>query len=144
MRNETPNFARHQSYPSRHYQNDGQSLFCGIQNTVAKETGEWIAQGLSCLAISQTVHRIFSQCQSRAIGVLVPSLTNQVFADVIKGIEQITDQAKHQTMLAHSWLQRTKEEQRLSRCLYNIDGIIYRKNHHSPRTLKMLEVAIFR
>ncbi len=74
--------------------------------------------------------------------MLVPSLTNQVFADVIKGIEQITDQASYQTMLAHYGYSEQKEEQRIESLLsYNIDGIILSENHHSPRTLKMLEVA---
>ncbi len=71
-------------------------------NTVAKETGERIAQAIELFGyIPNRAPDILSNAKSRAIGVLVPSLTNQVFADVIKGIEQITDQASYQTMLAH-------------------------------------------
>lgn len=112
-------------------------------NTVAKETGEKIATAIEQFGyIPNRAPDILSNAKSRAIGVLVPSLTNQVFADVIKGIEQITDKAGYQTMLAHYGYSEEKEEQRIESLLsYNIDGIILSENHHTPRTLKMLEVA---
>ncbi len=44
---------------------------------------------------------ILSNATSRAIGVLLPSLTNQVFAEVLRGIESVTDAHGYQTMLAH-------------------------------------------
>ncbi len=34
---------------------------------------------------------ILSNATSRAIGVLLPSLTNQVFSEVLRGIESVTD-----------------------------------------------------
>lgn len=112
-------------------------------NTVAKETGTKIAAAIEQFGyIPNRAPDILSNAKSRAIGVLVPSLTNQVFADVIKGIEQITDQAGYQTMLVHYGYSEQKEEQRIESLLsYNIDGIILSENHHTPRTLKMLEVA---
>lgn len=111
--------------------------------TVAVTTGEKIAQAIEQFGyIPNRAPDILSNAKSRAIGVLVPSLTNQVFADVIRGVEQITDQAGYQTMLAHYGYSQEKEEQRIESLLsYNIDGIILSENHHSPRTLKMLEVA---
>lgn len=42
---------------------------------------------------------ILSNATSHAIGVLLP-LTNQVFAQVIRGIESVTDKYGYQTMLA--------------------------------------------
>ena len=42
---------------------------------------------------------ILSNATSRAIGVLLPSLTNQVFAEVLRGIESVTDAHGYQTML---------------------------------------------
>lgn len=111
--------------------------------TVSAATGEKIAQAIEQFGyIPNRAPDILSNAKSRAIGVLVPSLTNQVFADVIRGVEQITDQAGYQTMLAHYGYSEKKEEQRIESLLsYNIDGIILSENHHSPRTLKMLEVA---
>ncbi|MDG6312331.1 gluconate operon transcriptional repressor GntR [Glaesserella parasuis] len=110
---------------------------------VAHETGLRIAEAITEFGyIPNRAPDILSNAKSRAIGVLVPSLTNQVFADVIKGIELVTDKAGYQTMLAHYGYSKEKEEQRIESLLsYNVDGIILSENHHSKRTLKMLEVA---
>lgn len=111
--------------------------------SVAYETGLRIAEAITEFGyIPNRAPDILSNAKSRAIGVLVPSLTNQVFADVIKGIELVTDKAGYQTMLAHYGYSQEKEEQRIESLLsYNVDGIILSENHHSKRTLKMLEVA---
>lgn len=110
---------------------------------VAHETGLRIAEAITEFGyIPNRAPDILSNAKSRAIGVLVLSLTNQVFADVIKGIELVTDKAGYQTMLAHYGYSQEKEEQRIESLLsYNVDGIILSENHHSKRTLKMLEVA---
>lgn len=80
--------------------------------------------------------------KSYAIGVVLPSLTNQVFADVLKGIETITDAKGYQTMIAHTGYNQDKEETRLRSLLsYNIDGIILTERAHNPATLKMLAIA---
>lgn len=111
--------------------------------SVAEKTRSKIAQAIDQFGyIPNRAPAILSNAKSKAIGVLVPSLTNQVFADVIKGIETITDQAGYQTMLAHYGYCEKKEEQRIESLLaYNIDGLILSENHHSPRTLKMLKVV---
>lgn len=85
---------------------------------------------------------ILSNATSRAIGVLLPSLTNQVFAEVLRGIESVTDAHGYQTMLAHYGYHPEREEQRLTSLLsYNIDGLILSERSHTPRTLKMIAVA---
>ncbi len=119
------------------------SRYLRNRNTVALDTQVRIAEAIEQFGyIPNRAPDILSNAKSRAIGVLVPSLTNQVFADVIKGIEQITDQAGYQTMLAHYGYSVEKEEQRIESLLsYNIDGILLSENHHSARTLKMLDVA---
>lgn len=111
--------------------------------SVASATRKKIALAVEQFGyIPNRVPEILSNAKSRAIGVLVPSLTNQVFADIIKGIEWISDKAGYQTMLAHYGYSVEKEEQRIESLLsYNIDGLILSENHHSARTLKMLEVA---
>lgn len=85
---------------------------------------------------------ILSNSTSRAIGVLLPSLTNQVFAEVLRGIESVTDEHNYQTMLAHYGYLPEREEERLTSLLsFNIDGLILSERNHTPRTLKMIEVA---
>ena len=85
---------------------------------------------------------ILSNATSRAVGVLLPSLTNQVFAEVLRGIESVTDAFGYQTMLAHYGYKPELEEERLESMLsWNIDGLILTERTHTPRTLKMIEVA---
>lgn len=85
---------------------------------------------------------ILSNSTSRAIGVLLPSLTNQVFSEVLRGIESITDKHHYQTMLAHYGYQPKLEEERLTSLLsYSIDGLILSERTHTERTLKMIKVA---
>ncbi|WP_040976444.1 gluconate operon transcriptional repressor GntR [Necropsobacter massiliensis] len=112
-------------------------------DSVAPDTRQKIAAAIERFGyIPNRAPDILSNAKSRAIGVLLPSLTNQVFADVLKGIELVTDNAGYQTMLAHYGYSEQKEEQRIESLLsYNVDGLILAENHHSKRTLKMLEVA---
>lgn len=85
---------------------------------------------------------LLSNATSHAIGVLLPSLTNQVFAEVIRGIESVTDRHGYQTMLAHYGYRPEQEEERLLSLLsYNIDGLILAERTHTERTLKMLKTA---
>nr|WP_314264802.1 gluconate operon transcriptional repressor GntR [uncultured Moellerella sp.] len=85
---------------------------------------------------------LLSNATSHAIGVLLPSLTNQVFAEVIRGIESVTDRSGYQTMLAHYGYSPEKEEERLMSLLsYNIDGLILAERTHTERTLRMLETS---
>jgi len=85
---------------------------------------------------------LLSKSTSHAIGVLLPSLTNQVFADVIKGIESVTEPAGYHLMLAHYGYSREVEERSLASLLsYNVDGVILSESQHTDRTLRMLGTA---
>ncbi|SMB86992.1 transcriptional regulator, LacI family [Pasteurella testudinis DSM 23072] len=111
--------------------------------TVAPATREKIAAAIEQFGyIPNVASRIMSSAKSYAIGVLVPSLTNQVFADVIKGIESVTELSGYQTMLAHFGYSPEIEEQRIRSLLsYNVDALILSENIHSKQSLKMLQVA---
>ena len=85
---------------------------------------------------------LLSKSRSQAVGVLLPSLTNQVFADVIKGIESVTEQAGYHLMLAHYGYSPDIEERSLASLLsYNVDGVILSESQHTDRTFRMLETA---
>lgn len=85
---------------------------------------------------------LLSNAKSHAIGILVPSLTNQVFSEVIRGIEAITEAAGYQTMLAHYGYSAEREEERISYLLsYHIDALILSESQHTARTLKMIATA---
>lgn len=124
------------------HQNDGQPLFAQSRASFRRIAGK-IALALDELGyIPNRAPDILSNATSHAIGVLLPSLTNQVFAEVLRGIESVTDAHGYQTMLAHYGYQKEREEQRLTSLLsYNIDGLILSERHHTARTLKMIEVA---
>lgn len=85
---------------------------------------------------------MLSNATSRAIGVLLPSLTNQVFADVLRGIEAVTDAAGYQTLLGHFGYSPDKEELQLRSLLgWNIDGLILTERTHTAASLRMIETA---
>ncbi|RTZ18140.1 HTH-type transcriptional regulator GntR [Vibrio aquaticus] len=85
---------------------------------------------------------ILSNAKSNAIGVLVPSLTNQVFAEVIRGIESVTTPAGYQTMIAHYGYSVELEEKSIASLLsYNVDAIILSENVHTEKARKMLQTA---
>ncbi|MDB2448986.1 gluconate operon transcriptional repressor GntR [bacterium] len=85
---------------------------------------------------------ILSKSTSRAIGVLLPSLTNQVFADVLKGIEAVTEPAGYHLMLAHYGYSPELEESALASLLsYNVDAVLLSESQHTERTLRMVETA---
>ena len=85
---------------------------------------------------------ILSNSKSHAIGVLLPSLTNQVFAEVLQGIESVTEAAGYQTMLAHYGYSQEAEEARIATLLsYNVDGLILAESQHTDRVLKMIKTA---
>lgn len=119
------------------------SRFLRNPDLVSKNLHQRIATALDESGyIPNRVPDILSNATSHAIGVLVPSMTNQVFAEVIRGIETVTDAKGYQAMLAHYAYHAEKEQERLTSLLsYNIDGLILAERLHTPRTLKMLKTA---
>lgn len=85
---------------------------------------------------------MLSKSQSHSIGVLVPSLTNQVFSEVIREIEQVLEQHGFQPMLAHYGYSKAREEDRITTLLsYNVDGLILSESHHTEKVRRMIKVA---
>ncbi|WP_105902737.1 gluconate operon transcriptional repressor GntR [Vibrio gangliei] len=112
-------------------------------NNVSQALREKITQAVEDLGyIPNRAPDILSNAKSHAIGVLVPSLTNQVFAEIIRGIESITEPAGYQLMLAHYSYSIDQEEKNVEMLLsYNVDALILSESHHSERTRKMIKTA---
>ncbi|WP_075181806.1 gluconate operon transcriptional repressor GntR [Pantoea sp. 1.19] len=112
-------------------------------NLVSAALRDNIAAALETLGyIPNRAPDILSNATSRCIGVLLPSLTNQVFAELLRGVEGVTDSHGYQTMLAHYGYSPEREEERLTSLLsWNIDGLILAERQHTARTLKMIDVA---
>ena len=94
------------------------SRYLKVPALVSAAAQEKIAIALDQLGyIPNRAPDLLSNAKSKAIGVLVPSLTNQVFAEVIRGIESITEKAGYQTMLAHYGYSADVEQERIASLL---------------------------
>ena len=66
---------------------------------VAKETGERIAQIMEEINyIPNRAPAMLLNAQSYTLGVLIPSFQNQLFADILAGIESVTSDHKYHTL----------------------------------------------
>lgn len=119
------------------------SRFLRNPNQVSAPLQDSIAKALDELGyIPNKAPDILSNSKSHAIGVLLPSLTNHVFAEVIRGIESRLEPSGYQTMLAHYGYSQEAEEARIMTLLsYNVDGLIISESHHTDKVRKMLSVA---
>ncbi|HDO1376909.1 TPA: substrate-binding domain-containing protein [Aeromonas veronii] len=111
--------------------------------SVAKETQTRIFAVVEQLGyIPNRAPDILSNSTSKAIGILLPSLSNQVFSAVIHGIESVTRPAGYQTLIAHYGYSPEREEEQIASLLsYNVDGLILSDSRHTERTRKMIATA---
>lgn len=85
---------------------------------------------------------MLSKSSSKAIGVLLPSLSNQVFANFTHGIETVTKANGYETLIAHFSYSEEEEESKIAALLsYQIDGLILTSTDHTTRTLQMIKTA---
>ena len=111
--------------------------------SVAATTREKIADAIETLGyIKNRVPAILSKSSSKTIGVLVPSLSNQVFADLVQGVEDVAGEQGYDTLIAHTGYSESVEEEKVALMLsYQVDGLILTETQHSSRTLQMLSQA---
>ncbi len=112
-------------------------------NSVAKATQEKIAAVVEELGyIQNRVPAMLSKSSSKAIGIILPSLSNQVFANLVQGIEQVTKANGYDTLIAHTGYNQHEEQEKIAALLsYQVDGLILTETNHTPRTLQMLKRA---
>jgi len=110
---------------------------------VSVSVGQKVAQALEELGyVPNRAPDILSKAKSYSIGVLLPSLTNQVFDEVLRGIETVIEPLGYQAMLAHYGYSKNVEEKRIETLLsYNVDGIILSESYHTERSKKMLQTT---
>lgn len=111
--------------------------------SVAEATRAKIEAVVSDLGyIPSRAPEILSNSTSKAIGILIPSLSNQVFSDLVRGIESVTQAAGYQTLLAHYGYSPEEEEDKIASLLsYHVDGLILSESSHTERALKMIQTA---
>lgn len=85
---------------------------------------------------------ILLNARSKTIGVLIPSFRNQIFADVLAGIESVTSAYHYQTLIANYEYDSQREEREVLNMLsYNIDGLILTSNQHSDRMVQYVRAS---
>ncbi len=117
------------------------SRFLKDPNLVSEITGQKISKIIDTLGyVPNRAPEMLLNAKSYTIGVLIPSLTNLVFSEVLRGIESITTPAGYQTMLGHYGYHAEKEEQLITSLLsYNVDGLLLSESNHTAKTLKIIE-----
>lgn len=85
---------------------------------------------------------ILLNARSKTIGVLVPSFRNQIFADVLAGIESVTSVHQYQTLIANYEYDPQREEREVFALLsYNIDGLILTGKQHTERMVQYVRAS---
>lgn len=85
---------------------------------------------------------ILLSARSKTIGVLIPSFRNQIFADVLAGIESVTSAHQYQTLIANYEYDPQREEREVLNLLsYNIDGLILTGKQHSDRMVQYVRAS---
>lgn len=119
------------------------SRFLSNPELVSEKTRIKIAQAVEDTGyIHNRAPAMLSKASSKAIGILLPSLSNQVFANFTQGIESITNVRGYEVLISHFGYDLEVEERKIASLLsYNVDGLILTGTNHTPRTLKMLKTV---
>ncbi len=119
------------------------SRYLRAPDSVAPATQAKIAEALTSLGyIKNRVPAILSKSSSKTIGIIIPSLSNQVFADLVQGVENVTAANGYDTLIAHTGYNPQTEEDKIDMMLsYQIDGLVLTETQHTPRTRQMLKKA---
>ncbi|WP_273430833.1 substrate-binding domain-containing protein [Chitinibacter tainanensis] len=119
------------------------SRYLRSPDLVATATAERIAAVMAELGyIPSRVPEMLANDRSRAIGVLLPSISNQVFSAVAHGIEAITTPAGYHVLYGHYGYDPAEEARQVEQLLsFHIDGILLSEAQHLERTRQMLAVA---
>jgi len=76
------------------------------------------------------------------IGVLIPSFHNQIFADLLAGIESVTSVQGYQTLVVNYDYDKKREEEQIAAVLaFNVKALLLTETSHSVRAEKYLNAA---
>ncbi len=119
------------------------SRYIRTPEKVSKETAKAISDIIEEINyVPKRAPGIQLNAQSFTIGVLIPSFQNQIFADILAGIESVTSGNKYQPLIANfNYSKESEEEVIINLLSYNIDGIILTEKLHTQRTMKFLRAA---
>ena len=110
---------------------------------VSQELRNRVEQAVSTLGyVPNRAARALASAQSKVIVVLIPSLSNVVFTDVLAGIQDALDGDDYQLLIGNTRYSDEKEEKLLSVYLQsNPDGVLLTGLTQSKSVQKMLELS---
>ncbi|EPB3975788.1 substrate-binding domain-containing protein [Yersinia enterocolitica] len=119
------------------------SRYLRTPEKVAPETGERIAQVMAEVNYSADSEGETSLNQkSPRIGILVPSFNNQIFSDLLAGIESVTAASGYQTLVVNYNYNKEREEEQIVNLLScQISGLILTDSEHTLRADKYLNAS---
>ncbi|WP_199636211.1 substrate-binding domain-containing protein [Serratia sp. PAMC26656] len=116
------------------------SRYLRTPEKVAADTAARIAEVMKEVNFTDTDEARSNQ--KPRIGVLVPSFNNQIFADLLAGIESVTLDQGYQTLVVNYEYSREREEEHITQLLaYPIAGLILTDSQHTLRAEKYLTAA---
>ncbi|WP_145573616.1 substrate-binding domain-containing protein [Yersinia mollaretii] len=119
------------------------SRYLRTPEKVAPETGERIAQVMAEVNYSADSEGETGLNQkSPRIGILVPSFNNQIFSDLLAGIESVTAASGYQTLVVnYNYSKEREEEQIINLLSCQISGLILTDSEHTLRADKYLNAS---
>ncbi|MFN3275371.1 MAG: substrate-binding domain-containing protein [Paracoccus sp. (in: a-proteobacteria)] len=79
---------------------------------------------------------------SKSIGMMVPSVTNQVFAQVLAGVVETAEAAGYRVMIAHYGYDPQAEERGIASLIAaNVDGLVLGDREHTDEALRLMDIA---
>lgn len=119
------------------------SRYLRTPEKVKTETAEKIASVIAEIGYVPDSDNTTATNQSQPrIGVLVPSFNNQIFADLLAGIESVNSAHGYQTLVVNYDYNAQREEEQIATVLaFNIKGLILTESVHTVRAEKYLNAA---
>ncbi|OCG28304.1 transcriptional regulator [Gilliamella sp. wkB108] len=80
--------------------------------------------------------------RSHCIGIVIPSFKNQIFLEVLAGIESVASAHHYQTIITNYNYDKQIEEEKIINLLsYNIDALVLMEKVHTKNTIQYLQTA---
>ncbi|GBU14607.1 transcriptional repressor [Enterobacterales bacterium] len=116
------------------------SRFLRTPEKVSQETRERITKVME--EVGYPLEDAARPQKTPRIGILVPSFNNQIFSDLLAGIESVTSQQGYQTLVVNYDYSKEREEEHIINLLtYQLAGLILTDSVHTLKADKYLNAA---
>ena len=116
------------------------SRFLRTPEKVSPETRERITKVME--EVGYPLEEARGPAKAPRIGILVPSFNNQIFSDLLAGIESVTSAQGFQTLVVNYDYDRQREEEQIAAVLaFHVKGLLLTESLHTLRADKYLNAA---